>query len=406
MAALDDPKTLGRARLSFADEADIDEFVSNARRASSAARSAPDQWRAFRLVRGTYGQRQADDAQMLRVKIPQGILDADAARRARRRRRAVLARVRPHHDAAEHPAPLREAPRRRARDAAPRRRRPHDARGLRQLGAQHHRLPVCGRGRRRGVRRHAVRRGADALPPAAPAELVAAAQVQDRVRGLRATTTRSTAINDIGWRARRAIVDGVGRRGFRVTSAAARRSCPTSGDVLYEFLPAGEMLDVAEAILRVFHRLGDYKHKQRNRMKFLIKSLGWDALAGRVRAARWPTCAPRAACRLPFDPERPPVETAPDWIAPGAAVRRRGRGARRVGAEVRGPGIVPAASSRPSPVSSAGLRSTGGAPTSGRRSRRATRSSTRHRAARRPHRRAAARARRPRARLRRRHACA
>ena len=34
----------------------------------------PDQWRAFRLVRGTYGQRQADDAQMLRVKIPQGIL--------------------------------------------------------------------------------------------------------------------------------------------------------------------------------------------------------------------------------------------------------------------------------------------------------------------------------------------
>ena len=34
----------------------------------------PDQWRAFRLVRGTYGQRQADDAQMLRVKIPQGII--------------------------------------------------------------------------------------------------------------------------------------------------------------------------------------------------------------------------------------------------------------------------------------------------------------------------------------------
>ena len=34
----------------------------------------PDQWRAFRLVRGTYGQRQAEDAQMLRVKIPQGLL--------------------------------------------------------------------------------------------------------------------------------------------------------------------------------------------------------------------------------------------------------------------------------------------------------------------------------------------
>ena len=35
----------------------------------------PDEWRGFRLVRGTYGQRQTGDAQMLRVKIPQGILD-------------------------------------------------------------------------------------------------------------------------------------------------------------------------------------------------------------------------------------------------------------------------------------------------------------------------------------------
>ena len=26
----------------------------------------------------------------------------------------------------------------------------------------------------------------------------------------------------------------------------------------------------------MFHRLGDYKHKQRNRLKFLVKSLGWD----------------------------------------------------------------------------------------------------------------------------------
>jgi sulfite reductase beta subunit-like hemoprotein len=36
---------------------------------SSAARLRPEQWRVFRLVRGTYGQRQTDDAQMIRVKI-------------------------------------------------------------------------------------------------------------------------------------------------------------------------------------------------------------------------------------------------------------------------------------------------------------------------------------------------
>ena len=61
MAALDDPKTLGRTRLSFADEADIDEFADKLAKFESGE-IGPDQWRAFRLVRGTYGQRQPGDA--------------------------------------------------------------------------------------------------------------------------------------------------------------------------------------------------------------------------------------------------------------------------------------------------------------------------------------------------------
>ena len=72
MSAVDDPKTLGRTRLSFANEAEVDEFVAHAR-SVRARRHRPDQWRAFRLVRGTYGQRQ-DGVQMLRVKIPQGLM--------------------------------------------------------------------------------------------------------------------------------------------------------------------------------------------------------------------------------------------------------------------------------------------------------------------------------------------
>ncbi len=76
MAAVDDPRTLGRASLSFASSADIEEFVATLER-FEAGEMTPDQWRAFRLVRGTYGQRQTADAQMLRVKIPQGILSAE-----------------------------------------------------------------------------------------------------------------------------------------------------------------------------------------------------------------------------------------------------------------------------------------------------------------------------------------
>src|SRR3954466_9647347 len=75
MSVVDETKTFGRARLSFADEADIDEFVATLER-YERGEMTPDQWRAFRLVRGTYGQRQATDSQMLRVKVPQGILSS------------------------------------------------------------------------------------------------------------------------------------------------------------------------------------------------------------------------------------------------------------------------------------------------------------------------------------------
>jgi sulfite reductase (NADPH) hemoprotein beta-component len=75
MSAIDDSRTLGRTRLSFASEADIDEFVDTLEK-FERGELTPDQWRAFRLVRGTYGQRQTGDVQMLRVKIPQGILTA------------------------------------------------------------------------------------------------------------------------------------------------------------------------------------------------------------------------------------------------------------------------------------------------------------------------------------------
>src|SRR5574342_357502 len=76
MSIMEETTTFGRARLSFASEADIDEFVDTLEK-YERGELTPDQWRAFRLVRGTYGQRQALDAQMLRVKVPQGVLTAE-----------------------------------------------------------------------------------------------------------------------------------------------------------------------------------------------------------------------------------------------------------------------------------------------------------------------------------------
>src|SRR4030095_2249888 len=83
-----------------------------------------------------------------------------------------------------------------------------------------------------------------------------------------------TSIHDIGWRAR--VQDD--QRGFRVAVGGVTAILCNSGHVLFEFLPAGEMFNVAEAVIRVFPRLGDYKHKARKRVKFLIRSL---------RAGQW-----------------------------------------------------------------------------------------------------------------------
>ena len=186
MAAVDDPKTLGRARLSFANEAEIDEFVATLDQFEKGE-ITPDQWRAYRLVRGTYGQRQPD-GQMLRVKIPQGILDgeqlealADVAERHSRGFGHVTTRqnVQFHfvrlHDVEPAMRLLAEAG-------------PHHARGLRQLRPQHHGLRVGRRVRGRGVRRDALRGGAHALS-AAPSRSARRCRASSRSPGKAAPTT-------------------------------------------------------------------------------------------------------------------------------------------------------------------------------------------------------------------------
>jgi sulfite reductase beta subunit-like hemoprotein len=143
-----------------------------------------------------------------------------------------------------------------------------------------------------------------------------------------------TAINDLGWRAR---IDG-GRRGFRVTVAGGTSILPVSGYLLYEFLPAGEIFNVAEAVIRVFHRFGDYQHRQRNRLKFLIRTLGWDGWRAQYEAALAEVRGEGGAA-LPFDPDRPPAESAPEWDRPAPAALEET--AVTAASPLRGPGLLP-----------------------------------------------------------------
>ena len=91
MAAIDDTRTLGRARLDFASEHDIDEFVETLRKFESGEMPA-DQWRRFRLVRGTYGQRagrRPDAARQGAAGHRLLVADARVCRASRRATRAA-----------------------------------------------------------------------------------------------------------------------------------------------------------------------------------------------------------------------------------------------------------------------------------------------------------------------------
>jgi sulfite reductase beta subunit-like hemoprotein len=337
MSSLPDVRTLGRTRLSFADEADIDEFVATLDR-YERGELTPDQWRAFRLVRGTYGQRQTGDAQMMRVKIPQGILDVDqlgALADVAERWSRGFGHVTTRQNVQFHFVKLH--------DVEPAMRRLAEA-GLTTREA-------CG---------NSVR-NVTACPYAGVAEgevfdVTPYAEALTRYllrHPLSSTLPRKfkiafegcpedhavAAINDIGWHARVRGANGTGRRGFRVTVGGGTSILCKSGYELYEFLPAGEILEVAEAVIRAFHRLGDYAHKQRNRMKFLIRDLGFEKWRSEFERSLAEVRA-EGGPRLPFDPERPPVEAPPAWErppAPGVAEAA----ARTEVAQVRGPGIVP-----------------------------------------------------------------
>jgi sulfite reductase beta subunit-like hemoprotein len=84
----------------------------------------------------------------------------------------------------------------------------------------------------------------------------------------------ATAINDLGFRACSAPDGG---RGFRVTAGGGTAIMCTSTPAAAR-VPAGvgDPPRRRSGAARV-QRLGDYQHKQRNRMKFMIKALGWDA---------------------------------------------------------------------------------------------------------------------------------
>ncbi len=333
MSAVDDQTTYGRARLSFAKTADIDEFVRVLGQ-YERGEITPDQWRTFRLVRGTYGQRQAEDAQMLRIKIPQGLLTtsqlyamADIGEKYSRGFGHITTRQ----NVQFHFVKLH--------DVEPAMRELADT-GLTTREA-------CGNSVRNITGCPYAGVSPDEHFDITPyAEELTRFLLRHRLSGVLPRKFKiafegctvdhiATGINDLAFTA--AIGPG-GGRGFRVTAGGGTALMCTEGAAIHEFLPTSEILRVAEAVLRVFHRYGDYQHKQRNRMKFMIKSLGW---------ARWRDEYDRELAGIRLRGEVPTLEidTPADEIIPNAPRSESPSTveitARVSSGRVKGPGIVP-----------------------------------------------------------------
>lgn len=84
----------------------------------------------------------------------------------------------------------------------------------------------------------------------------------------------ATAINDVGLRP--VIRDG--ERGFRMTVAGGLGPLPTEAKVLHEFIAAEDVVRRVEAVIRVFNVHGNRKDKNTARLKFVMRKRGFDWL--------------------------------------------------------------------------------------------------------------------------------
>jgi sulfite reductase beta subunit-like hemoprotein len=294
-----DSKTLGPARLGFADEKDLDAFVDMLGK-FERGEIAADTWKQFRLVNGVYSQRQEGDAMMVRVKIPQGVLTApqlralaDVAERFSTGRGHLTTRQ----NVQFHFVHLAESD-----DAL---------RVLADAGLTTR--EACGNSVRNITA--CPYAGASALEPF-DSTPYAEAVTRHLLRGpLSSSLPRKFKIafggccgfdcvgasfNDVGFLAR--VRDG--KPGFRVTIGGGLSTLRRAGVLAHEFAPAEDVIAICEAVVRVFNRTGDRQHRHRARLKFVIDKLGPEEFLRQYVAER-ESVGPRPVSLEPVPTRRP-----------------------------------------------------------------------------------------------------
>src|SRR5512143_2103210 len=227
--------TAHRSRPTFAHPSDLETFAQKLGK-FERGEIASEEWRAFRLVHGTYGQRQDGDLHMLRVKVPEGVLLADqllALADVAERHGRGFGHVTTRQNLQVHFVPLPEVP------------------------AALERLAAAGITTREACGNSVRNVTACPFAGVSPGEVFDVTPFAEALTGhlLRHPLSSSlprkfkiafegcpedhaeAAIHDLGFRAR--LRDG--RRGFAVHAGGGTATLPASAPLLLEFLPAGEL---------------------------------------------------------------------------------------------------------------------------------------------------------------------
>jgi sulfite reductase beta subunit-like hemoprotein len=262
-------------RPSWVDEREIDTFDQFVQE-FFAGRVNLDDFKRFRLQHGVYGQRQ-ENVQMLRVKIPWGGLTAgqlerlaDVADKTPRRVGHVTTRQ----NMQFHFVPLADAP--------------ALMRSLAEVGLTTR--EACGN----TVRNVTVGHCAGICPkepfdPTPYADAVARFLLrnpmnQNLPRKFKIAFSGCgddqglAPIHDIGARAVIRTADGRSVRGFTILLGGGLGPAPRLAEPLEEFTPAADLLPTVAAIERVFDRHGNRDNRNMARLKFVVKSLGIEAV--------------------------------------------------------------------------------------------------------------------------------
>lgn len=305
MSVTDSASAVPVGRLGFAKHEDVDLFVQRLE-AFERGELSPDDWRSFRLLNGVYGQRQ-DGVNMVRAKLPAGIA-TPAQLRALAHIAETYANGKGHVTtrqnvqfhfvpAADTPTALRE---------------------LAETGITT--KEACGHSVRNwtccpfaGVAEH------EPFDPTPYVEALARhllrgpysstlpRKLKPSLGGCCGTDCSQAFINDLGFLARKR-GDEIG---FQVLAGGGLSTLRRSALVVEEFVPASELLEAADAVIRVFHRIGNRHNRAKARLKWAIDKIGPEAFLAEYRTER-ETIRNEGGVPLVLPPQpEPPVRRAP-----------------------------------------------------------------------------------------------